>query len=271
MRYLAALGAFLTACGPEPVPEAAPAPDPPVEAPAAPEPEPVPLTGPGCDPGRSGHCMYPENHLKRGGPYTFVWKAPDPEPPDPELSDEALVALAKHGGTLKWHTPATTSSGTGQWEYRPHSDCGVGLDQYDQSATIAVILAASEADNMCRICGPMHKGRFLNRKGPRMAGCTCEEWDLIDELYDATACRLGRDGFARGEGYWCNGMGGYHCDDELRAEEALEAARQAPDLTSRWRKGSHGSTSPGQGPRAAHPHFARGSPQKAQTQPHTPR
>jgi hypothetical protein len=221
MRLLAVLGALLTACGAEPVPEPSPVPEALVEAPVASEPFAAPgpllLSGPGCDPKRSSQCMYPENHLKRRGPYTFVWRAPEPEPPDPELTDEALLALAKHGGTLMWHPDAP---GGGQWEYRPHSDCGMGDDQYDQSASIAVILSATGADNVCRICGPKKDGYWVKPgPPPRLAGCTCDEWDLIDELYDATACRLGRDGFANGEGYWCNGMGGYHCDDELRAEE----------------------------------------------------
>jgi|GEM_PF-2232228 len=107
--------------------------------------------------------------------------------PDPELSDEAQAVLQKHGGSLAWHPDV------GQWEYRPTSDCGWGLDQYDKSASIAVILAGTQADNKCRICGPVRRGRWVHPgPPPKLAGCTEEQWEEIERLYHETECRLER-------------------------------------------------------------------------------
>lgn len=122
--------------------------------------------------------------------YTLAWFSPRPKLPDPELSTEAKLVLGKHGGTLTWHPDAPHG---GQWEYKPNSNCGWGLDQYDHSASIAVILAGTDADNQCRICGPKHKGRWVNPgPPPKLAGCSDEEWEQIRYLYNETECRLGR-------------------------------------------------------------------------------
>lgn len=120
--------------------------------------------------------------LIRRGRYSLVWLARTPEPPDPELDAEAKATLAKHGGTLRWHPEAP---GGGQWEYRPKSDCGRGLDQYDQSASIAVILAGSHADDICRLCGAKHKGKWVNH-------CSDAVLQQIENLYQQTEVRLGR-------------------------------------------------------------------------------
>jgi len=146
----------------------------------------------------------PQGKLIRAKNNKWIWYPIEQPPPDPELSDEALAALAKHKGTLTWHPDAPEG---GQWEYQPTSDCGWGHDQYDEVASIAVILAASEADNECRICGPKKKGRWVDPgPPPEYAGCTDEQWAEIESLYCATACRLERDGFPPGEGWWCDGM-----------------------------------------------------------------
>lgn len=122
--------------------------------------------------------------------YTLAWFSPRPKLPDPELSTEAKLVLSKHGGTLTWHPDAPHG---GQWEYKPNSDCGWGLDQYDHSASVAVILAGTDADNQCRICGLKYKGRWV-KPGlpPKSAGCSDEQWEQIRYLYNETECRLGR-------------------------------------------------------------------------------
>lgn len=109
--------------------------------------------------------------------------------PQPGLSDEATKVLRKHGGSL--------NPEAGQWQYTPTSDCGWGLDQWDKSASVAVILAGSMADNECRICGPKHKGQWVNPGAPpKLAGCTDDQWAEIERLYHETECRLGRHGEA---------------------------------------------------------------------------
>lgn len=111
----------------------------------------------------------------------------EPVAEQPELSDEAKKVLRKHGGSLRWHSEA------GQWQYTPTSDCGWGLDQWDESASIAVILAGTQADSECRICGPKRKGQWVNPgPPPKLAGCDDDQWEEIERLYHEAECRLGR-------------------------------------------------------------------------------
>lgn len=164
---------LLVGCGEVPVEEGSPRGVPSVADVTEPEPEPE-----------------PQGWLIRRGHYSLVWYPHTPEPPDPKLSMEAKTTLAKHGGTLKWHPEAP---GGGQWEYRPKSDCGVGLDQYDHSASIAVILAGSHADDICRLCGARHKGKWVNPgPPPELAGCSEAVWQQIEDRYQQTEVRLGR-------------------------------------------------------------------------------
>lgn len=131
--------------------------------------------------------------------YELRWSPNHKYAPDPKLSAEAEGYLGRHGGSLTWHPEA---AGGGQWSYEPNSDCGKGICQYDQSASIAIILAGVEAEAMCRICGPKRRGRWVENGDPRRSGCTYEQRMQIERLYCKTSCRLERDG-------------DFYCDDDV--------------------------------------------------------
>lgn len=134
----------------------------------------------------------PQGRLIRHGHYSLVWLPHTPEPPDPMLDTEAKAVLAKHSGTLKWHSDAPEG---GQWEYRPKSECGWGLDQFDHSASIAVILAGTDADAMCEICGERKNGKWVNPgPPPKYEGCNDEEWAQVEDVVRQTEKRLGKVG-----------------------------------------------------------------------------